>query len=374
MIPTSPIASYKLLDFYVDLETAAKEFLGLFETQDARTFLVVCQFSSNIQIPSVISSWHSIAKHIVSVKPVYLSSECPVCLEEFQSSTDVMILKCSHCVCQDCHKQISSCPLCKSKDFSIVAKIPNCLQIQSTEASSLVSVSDILGYKVVGIMIQQNPFATVQFKSPDSKYGQMFSNGILLSKVSALLSLQIEHQNALVYSVESGKGIVPFNQIRPKVKYCSNAVRCISARFIGDSQQINQALMCYQTGNARFVSYHDKQTEYHINKCIRVPTAGQGCGNSRCGQGLYFFTDVPSTLDFWGSRNSCVSSHNPSTPWMSEPVLFSNGFRAIKLPKKLKHEIQHDNYLTNERQLREWCDSHRMDLFSEDDQDFMQCK
>lgn len=352
MLPLSPIESYKIVDYFIDFESETRHFIGLFKTQDGFSYMIECKFVSN-KFPQSIKDWESIENNVVSVKKIFIIDECPVCFDSVETS-EISVMECAHCVCSKCHQKLKDCPMCKSKSVAVITKLTNSLI--PSESSTLLSSSDLLGYKVVGVVIQQNPSALVKLRTNQILVGDKLNSGVMLTKVSALLSLQIEAKNALVYAVEQGSGIVAFNKLKPSVKYCTNQVRVISARFIGEEKQIKQSLMAYQTGNARFVSYHDKKTEYRLNKNERVETAGQGCGNSRCGQGLYFFTDVPSVLKFWGERNQCVKSKEPSSPWISDSIVLSNGFHAIKLDKNHKNEQKLDNYLTNQRQLQEWCD------------------
>lgn len=364
MLPNSSIEFFRVLDYFV--KHGVRHFLGLFKTVDDSFYLVQCCFDSSP--PQVIKDWSTIEKYITSLHKIYMISKCPICFDEIESTEELIVLSCCHCYCKECHQKISECPLCKSKSVDIVAKIPKSLS--TVETTSLISVSDLLGYKIVGIVIQQNPLSTVKLLSPSK--GEQLTKGIMLNRVSALLSLQIESRDALVYKVEKGSGIASFRKLKRGVKYCTNAVNVISARFIGDEKQIKQSLMCYQTGNARFVSYHDKHTEYPLHKKVIVETAGQGCGNSSCGQGLYFFLDVESTINFWSQRNECVTSENPSTPWMSEPIQLSNGFQAIKLTHTQKLEIEMDNHLTNRNQLEKWCIKNEIKQLNENDTDLVQ--
>jgi hypothetical protein len=354
------------LDYFVNFKTNYRNCSGLIETQDDCSYIVHCKFSCS-EIPQSIHNWSEIQDNIISVRKIFIVSDCPICLDTIESEQDIVVLECAHCFCSNCHKKISQCPLCKSRSIEIITKIvkPSLM----TESQILLSKSDLLGYKVVGVVIQQNPSSFVKLTSIK---GDQLSKGIMLNKVSALLSLQIEADDALVYKVEKGSGIIAMNKLKSGVKYCTNAVRIVSVRFIGDQKQVKQSLMAYQTGNARFVSYHDKDTEYPLQKKVRVETAGQGCGNAQCGHGIYFFTDVESTIGFWQERNPCVLSDKPSTPWMSEPVVLSNGFRAIKLSQIEKQEIIMDNYLTNQRQLQEWCDNNQIKHLKENNSPMIQ--
>lgn len=358
------------MDYVIDFETNVRSFVGLFKTQDNLFYIVECSFK-DCQFPQVIKDWSTIEKNTTSVKKIFVVTHCPICFDDVDSELEIVVLQCAHCFCADCHKKINSCPLCKSTDLTVFSAIPKTRSLR--ESKILLSTSDVLGYKVVGVVIQQNPHSLIKLRSnQSSSMGEQLNKGVMLNKVSALLSLQIESKNALVYKVQKGSGIVPLHKLKRHVKYCTNAIRTISARFIGDEKQIKQALLCYQTGNARFVSYHDKSTEYPLAKKVKVKTAGQGCGNSSCGQGLYFFIDVPSTLEFWSERNSCVSSENPSTPWMSDPILLSNGFQAIKLSDIHKQEIDIDNFLTNQNQLQSWCEKNKIKQLKERGLDLFQ--
>ena len=243
------------MDYFVNFKTNIRNCSVLIETEDDCTYIIYCKFTFS-QIPQSILRWSHINDNIIAVKKIYLVTDCPICLETIESEQDVVVLECAHCFCSNCHQRISQCPLCKSKSVEIITKITK--PSLTTESHILLSKSDLLGYKVVGVVIQQNPSSVVKLTSAIK--GDQLSKGIMLNKVSALLSLQIEAEDALVYKVEKGTGIISFSKLKSGVKYCTNAVRIISVRFIGDQKQVKQSLMAYQTGNTRFVSYHDKDT------------------------------------------------------------------------------------------------------------------
>lgn len=348
MFPSSELKSYTL----VDIEPGCV-FIALATTKDEYHYICKVKYDRVSQIPPFVTGWNDVVDHIVEVNRIFLpTSECSICLEQITQITDLVVLKCGHVFCENCQKKLAVCPSCRfNYDSSSIVRFSRDPML-ITKDLLLLPLSDLLCYKVVGILIKPNPNAFAKIESDSS-----FPNGgIILDKVSALLSMQVESDRALVYAVESGSGIVPFSQLSPTIKYCTNSAKVLSVRLVGDKSQIRQALLALQTDNASFVSYHDSKTEYGIGQYTIVPTAGVGCGNSRCGSGVYFFTDEKSTLNFWAQRND---GNKKSTPWITKTITLPNGVKAFSVsdvPHATRKSLKLDHIRTTRKNIQKWCD------------------
>lgn len=155
------------------------------------------------------------------------------------------------------------------------------LAVAKTEARVLDPREDYLAYKVVKWCTRRD--------------------GGDVAGVQALLHMQIPGKTGRIYESGSGRRarLHPArDQYLDKTKYCTNELLVIGVQFFGSPELVLEALIDYQQDKGFLLSGFSGGNRYRYELGARhlEPKAGlPGCG---CVNGLHFFRDIQSALDY----------------------------------------------------------------------------
>lgn len=200
---------------------------------------------------------------------------------------------------------------------------------------ALNSQEDILAYKVVSFYVGNS----------------------VIDRISALLTMIIPGDRATIYNAESGFGTCSPKDIQPKIKYCTNLARIEGVQFLGDPKQVKQALLAFQVGTGKLISYY-KQTrtsvfEYELHRESVEPDAGRGCGGGSCGKGIYFFIDPASVLRYWAGNTHCSLTDPTNVPIITRKFTHPRGLR-VAVAHPIGGKVSDDQIEHHRQDLELW--------------------
>jgi hypothetical protein len=158
------------------------------------------------------------------------------------------------------------------------------------DVGRLLCGDDVLAYKVVDCHIA-------------TAVGSRFA----WRDVTALLTLQIPAASASVYSIEGDGDLCPMAELKPATKYCTSMARVLGVRFAGAPLAVNQVIGALCFGRLQLLSKHTVEFEYRLGEDVFEPAAGRGCGKRKCGEGIYFYLDERSALEYASGEISCAA-------------------------------------------------------------------
>jgi len=133
-----------------------------------------------------------------------------------------------------------------------------------------------------------------------------------LRNVAALLHLQMPGKLSTIYDSEGAeRGIVVPAQhgMRAGHKYCVNACVVTGVQFFGQPKPTKEALLDFARNRGFLVSGFGGATKlrYELGQLHVEPRAGQIRNGQRCTEGLHFFIDAHSALNY-GQHSLSLSS------------------------------------------------------------------